>query len=315
MLISVQSQDLVDEFGMEEGYRMIREAGFDAIDWNLDHAWKKTALLSAQKLEGICIFERPLSEIMAHYEAELACIRKNGLKITQGHAPFPAYVPGREDILEYAIGVYRNLILFCEEAGCPRIVIHGIGFKQEDAAEETAEDTRRRNLHLYESLIPTLQQTKNVTVCLENLFSRYDALGAGFRDAHCSDPHEAVEMIDLLNEKAGKRCFGLCLDTGHLNLLRRNFRTYIPILGERIVALHINDNSQDNDRHLAPYAGNICWEEFLREMERIPYRGDLNFETFAQVRRVRLPQELAPAYLRLIAQIGEYFRTRLEGKA
>ena len=312
MLLSVQSQDLVKEFGIEDGYRMIREAGFEAIDWNLDHAWKTAEIQTAEHLEGHCIFERPLSEILAHYEEELNCIRKNGLVITQGHAPFPAYVPGRDDILEYAIGIYRNLILFCDQVGCPRIVIHGIAFRQNDAAEETEEDNYRRNLHLYESLIPALQQTKNVTVCLENLFSRYDTLGNGFRDGHCSDAHEAVEMIDLLNEKAGKHCFGLCLDTGHLNLLRRNFRSYIPQLGNRIVALHIHDNSQDNDRHLAPYTGNICWEEFLREMKRIGYRGDLSFETFAQVRGNRLPQELAPAFLRLINQIGVYFKSQLE---
>ncbi len=311
MLLSVQSQDLIDDFGFDEGYRMIRDAGFDAIDWNLDHAWSFNQVTNAETLEGLSIFERPLPEILADYEEELSYIRKYGLSITQCHAPFPPYETGREDILEYAIRIYSNLIAFCEQVGCPRTVIHGIPFRQSDPAEWTAEDVLRRNRHLYESLIPALQKAEHVTVCLENLFCRYDKLGAGFRDGNCSDPHEAVELIDSLNRAAEKTCFGLCLDTGHLNLLRRNFRTYIPILGKRIVALHIHDNSQDNDRHLAPYTGNICWEEFLREMKSIDYRGDLSFETFAQVKSSRLPRELIPAFLRLIAQIGAYFRSQL----
>lgn len=47
-------------------------------------------------------------------------------------------------------------------------------------------------------------------------------------------------------------------------------------------------------------------------MKGIGYSGDLSFETFAQIRHTRTPVELAPAFLRLIAQIGAYFRSQLE---
>ena len=312
MLLSVQSQDLIDDVGYDAGYRMIREAGFEAIDWNLDHAWKANQLETAEALEGLCIFERPLPEVLAHYGEELSCIRKHGLTITQAHAPFPPYFSHRPEVLDYAIRIYSNLILFCGQVGCPRLVIHGISLRQNDPADRTHEDCLELNRRLYTSLIPALHRAGNVTVCLENLFSRYNTLGNGFRDGICSDPNEAAGLIDSLNAEAGRTCFGLCLDTGHLNLLRRDFRTYVPVLGKRIVALHIHDNSQDNDRHLAPYTGNICWEEFLREMKGIGYSGDLSFETFAQIRQSRLPLALAPAFLGLIAQIGAYFRSQLQ---
>ena len=65
MLLSVQSQDLIDDVGYDAGYRMIREAGFEAIDWNLDHAWKANQLETAETLEGLCIFEQPLPELPA----------------------------------------------------------------------------------------------------------------------------------------------------------------------------------------------------------------------------------------------------------
>lgn len=37
--------------------------------------------------------------------------------------------------------------------------------------------------------------------------------------AICSDIPEACVYIDKLNEIAGEKLFGFCLDTGHLNLL------------------------------------------------------------------------------------------------
>lgn len=68
---------------------------------------------------------------------------------------------------------------------------------------------------LFESLIPTLQDT-HVTVCLENLFTRWQGhVMAGT----CSDPHMAVKAIDTYNAMAGRRCFGFYMDTGHLNLI------------------------------------------------------------------------------------------------
>ncbi len=36
MKLSVQNGNLAYVFGKETTYRMIREAGFEAIDWNLD---------------------------------------------------------------------------------------------------------------------------------------------------------------------------------------------------------------------------------------------------------------------------------------
>ncbi len=308
MELSVQSQNLVDNYGYEEAYKMIREAGFTAIDWNLDHAWSFRKLKNAEELRELCVFEKELPEILTEYENELNIIRENGLKITQAHAPFPAYEYGREDILEYALGIYKKMISFCDTVGCPRLIIHGISARFGE--ELSQQECSRLNYHLYESLIPTLIGT-DVTVCLENLFTSHGALGTGFREGICSDPYEAAEMIDALNAKTGEKHFGLCLDTGHINLLRIDFRKYIPVVGDRVCALHIHDNDQTGDRHLAPYTGNILWSEVLAELKKIGYAGDLSFETFAQVNASRLPRELVPPFLTLIAEIGKYFKAQL----
>ena len=310
MKISIQSETLVKYYGAEDAYGMIREAGFEAIDWNIDTAWDFDTIKNAEHLCGLCPFERSPEEIRAHYASELAVIRKNGLEIVQAHAPFECYAPGRPDILEYAISIYKKIIPFLDEVGCKYLIIHGLT-KNEHMDYLSPKEAEALNLHLYESLIPTLQQTKQIKVCLENLFTNTLKLARGFWEGVCSDPHLAVAMIDDLNAKAGKEYFGLCLDTGHLNLLRKPMHAYIPIVGKRILCLHIHDNLQNADSHLMPYTGSIWWSHFLAELRAIGYAGDLSFETFAQVDRKRLPDELVPVFLAAIADIGGYFRREL----
>ncbi len=306
MKIAIQNGNLPFDFGEEKTYRMIREAGFEAIDWNVDHALKGKVLGAATELKDLCIFEKELPEVLAHYAEELAEIRKNGLSFAQCHAPFPPYFPGRPDVLEYCIGIYRRLIEFCQEIGCPKVIIHGISL-QVSNKEDTQEDIDRLNRHLYESLIDTLKKT-DVMVCLENLFtSHQDVSYVGT----CSDPHEAAAMIDELNAKAGKTCFGLCLDTGHLQLAHIRFHRYIPILGKRIVALHIHDNDAIHDRHMSPYSGTILWNEFYTELKKIGYEGDLSFETFHQTDRSVMDPELVPVFLKLTYDIGDFFRKKI----
>lgn len=314
MHLCVQTGNVVDAFGFERGYAMIREAGFTAIDWNLDHAWKGADIKSgkSENYLGKCIFEKPLDEVIAHYAEEVEVIRKNGLVISQAHAPFPAYVPGHPEVLEYAIGVYKRNIEFCDYVGCKHLVVHGISLPISDRGNTPA-DIGALNMHLYESLIPTLLACKTTRVCLENLFT---GNGRDFVEGTCSDPHQAVSYIDALNAKAGKDVFGLCLDTGHLNLLRKNLRTYIPIVGKRIIALHIHDNDQTADQHMGPYTGTINWQDFYTTLHDIGYDGDLDFETFRQTDAGKLDKnpELVSLWLRTIAGCGAYFRDKIQGK-
>ena len=177
MLLTIQTGNVVDELGFEAGYKALREAGFEAIDWNIDVVWNKESLERTEKLEDFCIFERSQEEIDAYFADELAEIHKNGLEITQAHAPFPCFLPGRRDVLEYAITCYKNMILFLDRVGCRHVVIHGI--TRQELMEETQEEIDALNLYLYESLIPTLQKTKQIKVCLVNLFTGLLKLARG----------------------------------------------------------------------------------------------------------------------------------------
>ena len=312
MRITIQTQPLVLRFGAKKAYRMIQEAGFEAVDWGLDLAWNSNVVKAAKEFHDLCIFEKGIDAALEHYAEELACMQENRLAITQAHAPGPAFVKDGYALMEYAIGIYREMIRFCQRISCGKLIIHGVSLSLGNYI--TAEECEQLNDHLFESLISVLQET-DVKVCIENVWmaagdrGNYDIYSGQF-----TDPREAREMVDRLNEKAGKECFGICLDTGHLHMTRNRFSDYIPAVGKRILALHIHDNMQNYDSHLMPYAGSIRWNEFLQALHDVGYDQDLNFETCGMFGAPRMPEELVPSFLRTIYKEGVFFRDKIQGK-
>ena len=303
MKLCVQDGGLYSIHKIMDAYDIIARAGFEAIDWNIDIEIRGSALEAGTYAGNI--FEKSIEEITEYYKDELAAMRKAGLTISQAHAPFPFYNTKFQnpETPDYLIGIYKKIILFLDTVGCKNLIIHGVSLARADD-EHTLDDYRALNKKLYTSLIPELQKT-NVTVCLENLFSK------GITAGHCCDPHDAAREIDELNALAGKECFGLCLDTGHLNLIGGDLRHYLPIIGKRLKSLHIHDNDGITDMHKAPYTGTINWKHFYTMLKEIGYEGDLSFETFRQTDPNVIDLELLEPWMVMIAQIGAFFRKKI----
>lgn len=307
MKICVQDGGLFSVKGIQDTFKIIREAGFEAIDWNIDVALKGNIIEAGDFEDNI--FLKSEKEIDAYFAPELAAIREAGLEISQAHAPFSFYRAGmknEEKIFDLMVKVYENCIYLCDRVGCKNLVIHGASMQRINE-DKTPAQIAAINERMYTALIPALQKT-NVTVCLENLFASKGGLLGG----HCSNPYDAAREIDALNAKAGKECFGFCLDVGHLNLGGGDPLIYFPIVGKRIKALHIHDNDGISDQHKAPYTGNINWKHFYTALREIGYEGDLSFETFRQTEPSLVDAELMPNWFRLIAEIGKFFRDKIQ---
>ena len=281
MKIATQGYATTWRMDMDDAYRVIAEAGFEAIDWSLDCQWKngrpvvcwdRDAIFSG-KIKQDCIYDEDMDTIIAHYQPEIDTIKKYGLTITQAHSPFPAYDITNPAFMDYAIETYKKCIKLCEYAECPRIVIHGISRRPHEW-DMTDEDVRALNMKLYTALIPTLK-TSNVTVLLENLF----ASSNGRRYAGvCSNAYDAIEYIDTLNDLAGKECFGLCFDVGHLNIIHCSMHDYVLKLGNRIKALHIHDNDLAHDSHQIPFSMYIDFNAVVNALKAVKYNGFLTLE-------------------------------------
>lgn len=294
--VGIQTAILVEESDPENGYRLIAQAGFDCIDFNLD------AMLPGEKIQSGDfgpLFRGEGSELESYLERHRAAARKNGLFFSQMHAPFQLYVPERDDINELCFGALEKCIAGAALLGCPNLVVHPVNLAyQKGCAEET-----RVNL-AYFGRLASAAKKYGVTVCLENMFV---SVGGHVSEAVCSDFPAAARLIDELNGEAGAQVFGFCLDIGHMTLLGKNMRESIRTLGPRIRTLHIHDNDGVQDHHAMPYsyARNwgrnpvTDWEGFLAGLREIGYRGPLSFETAGSLKI--MPKELYPAEAAYIA--------------
>lgn len=306
MRIGIETYGL-DSLGLEKCYSLIAQAGFTGIDWDIE---TDCSLRKAEQ-EKPSIFEKPIEQVIAHYAEEIGLIRKYGLKISQIHAPFPPFPNAAPEVMAYATKIYQRMIELCAYVDCPILVIHGICMVPDGTVQDVAK-VEEQNIAMYASLIPTLLN-HSVTICLENLYGR-DEDRTQILEGSCSDPHEAVRLIDTLNEMAGREVFGLCLDTGHLKLLNKDMRTYVPVLGKRIKAVHINDNYGTTDCHIAPMAGTTNWNHFCDSLRQIGYDGDLDFESAGQIAlAMRYGEDMVLPWLELMRKTGESFRARIQG--
>lgn len=306
MKLSVQNIPMANYFGFDESCKMLKDAGFSAVDWDLTYANGKK--LWHGDFSDRCIFEEDFETVLAFFKSQVEAFKKYGLEIGQAHAPFPSIVADRPYVAQYSIRMLKNCIKLCDYFGVKNLVIHGSGLFEWDVSH-TWEDIDKINFDFYAALIPYLKGTC-VTVCIENLFANNNNLMC---DSINANPYKAAKLVDELNALCDReKHFGVCMDVGHLNLTHGYFSVFTEVLGGRITCLHIHDNGGVNDDHRMPYTGTVPWTEFLEGLKRIGYSGNLNFETLHQYEII--PKELIPSALSVTAACGKYFVKYITGK-
>ncbi len=307
-LISVQSGDWYDDNDHAPSMKRLKELGFEAIDYNIDHMLNPSKFLKGEDDAPLTKLTR--DELIEHYRPMKDAAEANGIVFSQMHAPFPLYYENNEQYNAFLIEVMENIIVVCDFVNCRALVVHPYVSPTGDKEKEFAV-----NFDIYRKLIPAAKQY-NVKICLENI-PRW-LPGGHIINGCCTDPDEACYYIDALNDEAGQELFGFCFDVGHANITARDIRADINVLGKRLTILHIHDNNATADQHLIPYTvlcgGKLAldWEGFINGLRDIDYQGTLSFETFNATRQ--FPAPVVDDALRLILSIGKYFRSRLEEK-
>jgi len=298
--VGVQSAGWLNKEDMLPSFEYIKECGFEAVDFNIDH-YMSTGKLAK---DGIypTVFDKSTEELLEFFKPLKEASEKTGVEIGQMHAPFPVWFKDMDEINAHIFMALDKCFAVCEYVGCPAIVVHPVQRSTKEKEWET-------NLAIYRSLIPVIKKYKGVKICLENLFNRR---GPRIYEGRLSNAADACKMIDILNEEAGGEYFGFCLDVGHANLTGRNIKEYVKELGSRLTILHIHDNNGLDDLHMIPYsylangATHVCdWQGFVEGLRDIGYSGVLAFETF----RIfpGYPKAAHTAALKLIAAIGHYW--------
>ncbi|MBE6632146.1 MAG: sugar phosphate isomerase/epimerase [Ruminococcaceae bacterium] len=298
--VGVQSAGWYNQEDPLASFEYIKECGFEAVDFNIDHYFSPGKMSKEGKYSTV--FDGSVEEVLEFFTPLKEASEKTGVIISQMHAPFPIWFEDKDDVNEYSVDVLDKCFAVCEYVSCPAIVVHSVKRPTKKQEYET-------NLEIYRGLIPHIKKYKGVKICLENLFSRR---GPRIIEAGIANGHDICGMIDILNKEAGGDYFGFCFDTGHANMTGHKIRDYINDFGDKISVLHIHDNNGLEDFHMVPYSYLISncehscdWNGFVEGLKDVSYNGTLSFETFRIFSAY--PAEVHTEVLKLIAAIGKYW--------
>ena len=169
-------------------------------------------------------------------------------------------------------------------------------------------------MEFYKRLGDTLEKY-DVYCCIENMWV-CDPVYGHICSTILSHAEDMVEMCEVLGDR-----YKICVDVGHGTLTQDNPCEMVRISGDKLVCLHTHDNDGILDLHSYPFtpAGKpygtswkpmrIDWTDFMKALDDVNYRGNLNFEVGCWV-----PEPLHEASYTYLAEIGNYLTSLREIK-
>ena len=259
-----------------ERFRVIREHGYEAVDYAMANTDQEPYTVSDEEFERILLEDKRLAE-------------EAGIEIYQVHGPWrwPTQDATEEDRAE-RMEKMKKSIRGTALLGCRHWVIHPImPFTYIDTGHEA--ETREMNLIFMRELLETAKEY-DVVICLENM--PMPKLGLG-------SPNATLDFIKEINDDH----FKMCLDTGHAAFFREESAAdFVRKNADYILSFHIHDNNGYADLHLMPYYGVIDWEDFGKALREVGFSGSFSLET-APSRK--LPSEQFDKMSKLLFEIAK----------
>lgn len=285
--------DWVSYIPILEALPRLKAAGFDAVDLNLSDAGKPFFRLADADWEAWIGEIAALSEALA-------------LPITQSHAPFYNALIPESDKAPLWEAMIDRAIDATGMVHCPWVVMHP-GTYPDDHVD--FRESRRRN---YEYFMPRLERAEKAGcgIAIENMADDYGTGRSAHRrplGSYCATAAELCELVDSFHAPN----VGVCWDFGHAQLMGVDQREALRVLGKRLKATHVADNSGMKDDHILPFQGTVDWRSILPVLGEIGYEGDLTFEIHCSTSR--LPDDLVDPMARMCCQVGRYLLTLARG--
>lgn len=302
--IGVQTKNVINDIHPEEGFTMLKRAGFSCADFSLNSYLSNTSLYQSERND---FFDKSVRELEQFFTPHKQGAKAAGITIHQMHMPYPVYVPKADrELNDYLWNqVAQKSMAVCAFFGCPYIVIHGFKLARFLGSEELE---WKETAKFIDSIAPLAKET-GITICIENL---YDSIGGHLVEGPCCNAKKAAERIDDFNDRYGAEVLGFCFDTGHANIVGIDFERFITTLGSRLKVLHIHDNDGVFDLHQIPFTftktrenlSSTDWDGFIKGLGKIHFDKVLSFETAPVL--TAFPGPMKQDVLGFIANIGQY---------
>lgn len=252
--------DKIEE--IENCLKLIAGAGFTHMHWCFE--WDGDYLYAGSEMQQI-------REWMDRYGLRAKSLhaskgsRRDGDERVRAH-----YRKDYTSTVEYnriaGVELIKNRVELAHVLGATEIVLHMylpyLDFAEVPGAKESFYGTVYRSL---DELQPFCQE-KNVRICIENLFEAPGEL--------------QLEQFGRLFERYPANFLGLCLDTGHANLVWGNafVKELAERFGDRLYSIHMHDNrgwgteKGCNDAHALPGEGTIDWKALMAVLRKTAYQ-------------------------------------------
>ncbi len=214
-----------------QAVRTFEGTGFKHLDfsfWNM--AWDSRPIFEDNWFEPIKA---------AGKEAE-----KLGFDFVQAHSP--GNNPFNENDFEEVILANTRSIEACAYLGIKKIVVHS-GSLGHLSYPEGRDEYFELNRKFFERLYPSMEKY-GVKVLIEN----GSVINSGGKYFFMTG-REMADFIDY----CGHPLLGACWDTGHGNMMKTSAYDDLMALGDKLEALHVQDNFGTHDDHLAPFMGTL----------------------------------------------------------
>lgn len=177
-----------------------------------------------------------------------------GLKVTV-HAPFSDLniASFNERIRKTSLKILEDTISLASQLGALVVTVHpGHCSPVSRKYRSKYMDIHRKSLRA----VAHMSEEYGIPVGVENM-PKFPILDA-------QTPERLALLVDGID-------IGITFDVGHLNTTTRSFEVFLKTFGDRIVEVHIHDNSGKADEHLTPGEGTVPWEGILKKLPGVPW--------------------------------------------
>lgn len=256
-MILSQTINCILKFGSFNAIKMIADAGFDAIDYEMSDMLKNKKIVTDD-------------ERKSYAKELLEQAKKNNVYFNQAHAI--TYIPADdpEETHRLVKETNKKVIEIASLMDIKTLVVHPSSFGGYVGNEEYVFE---RNMEYFNELLP-VAENYGVKLACENMWCS-DKRKKVTVGSTCANPYEHCKYVDTMNSKF----FVACLDVGHSSLAGREAQDCIRVLGDRLQSLHIHDNDYLDDMHTLPGLSEMNWDEITKALADIDYKGDFTLET------------------------------------
>ena len=239
--------------GICEGFELIKNAGFDAIEVDLSRGIGSAALRSDNWKDGMISIRNAAKDA--------------GLEIISAHAPHDPrlYIPEVEPTAEERARFDAQLARSAEAAhilGADILVVHPV----DDLIN--AEYDGAVNLETNKKYLGGVfaeAEKYGIKLAVENVYysSEYR-----LRRRYGESAEDVIKLADAIGA-------GVCWNCGHAHPVTMDQARAVKKIGERMILMHLSDSRGHTDAGLPPMigGGNIKWEQLMPAVAELGYDG------------------------------------------